>query len=92
MRTVGTLALFAQSLRVMYLVVHSLPRGAPRPWGKRLFLQDVKGSKVGGTSRSSSKAWGNRLAQGFLVLDTVERKQALPIELGWFVLVFKQLH
>lgn len=49
MTTVGALTLCPQSLSVVGVMAHSLPRRAPGLQDKRLVLKGSEGSKVGGT-------------------------------------------
>lgn len=77
----GALALFAQSLSLAHLVVHSLPRGTPGPQGQTFVPSEFRRVKRGRDRKSPSNTWGHRPAQGYFGLDTEVIRQ-LSTELG----------
>ena len=55
--SVGALALFAQSLSVAHLVVHSLPRGSAGPRGQTFVPSEFRRVKSGRDRKSPSNTW-----------------------------------
>ena len=81
MRSVGALALFAQSLSVAHLVVHFLPRGTEGPRGQTFVPSEFRRVKSGRDRKCPSNTWVHRPAQGYFGLDPEVIRQ-LSTELG----------